>query len=403
MTSRDTLSPTARGSAGPKPRICLVAHYAYRALANLVEGHIGGVEKQISLTAHWLAERGYPVSVVVWNEGQPGEGLVGSVRVISMCRRDAGLPVLRFFHPRWTSLNAALRRADADVYYQNCAEYVTGQVALWCRRHGRRFVYSVASDPDCDPQLPKMKTYRERILYRYGLHHADRIIVQTRRQKQMMEEFFRRDADVLPMPCPGPGEDAPTPVDLAERAADRVLWVARIAPVKRLEWLLDLAERAADLGFEVVGPGDGSDYSANLLERARTMSNVIIQGPLSQEALAERYRQAGVLCCTSSYEGFPNTFLEAWSHGLPVVSTVDPDGLIVERRLGSVGHALSALLAEIRGLLQDPAGWRQCARRGREYYLENHTVNSALPRFERIFLEVCEQGPALKGATGVVL
>ena len=28
------------------------------------------------------------------------------------------------------------RRADADVYYHNCAEYVTGQVALWSRRVG---------------------------------------------------------------------------------------------------------------------------------------------------------------------------------------------------------------------------------------------------------------------------
>src|SRR4029453_9741886 len=68
----------------------------------------------------------------------------------------------RFLHPRWTSLSRALLRADADVYYQNCAEAATGQVAWWTRRHGRRFVYSVASDMHCDPALPDLPPSRAR-------------------------------------------------------------------------------------------------------------------------------------------------------------------------------------------------------------------------------------------------
>src|SRR6185295_3387450 len=88
--------------------------------------------------------------------------------------------------------------------YQNTAEYVTGQVAFWARRRGRRFVYSVASDMDCYERLPELRTLRERLLYRYGLRRADRVVVQTRHQARMLERGFARPSLQIPMLCPGP-------------------------------------------------------------------------------------------------------------------------------------------------------------------------------------------------------
>ena len=142
---------TTCAATSSKPSICLVAHFAYGVLSGGQCGHIGGVERQTALLARWLAARGYDVSILTWDEGQPNDVNTDGIRVIKMCRRSAGIAGLRFFLPRWTSLNSAMRRADADLYYQNCAEYVTGQVALWCRHNRRKFVYSVANDPDVDP------------------------------------------------------------------------------------------------------------------------------------------------------------------------------------------------------------------------------------------------------------
>ena len=39
---------------------------------------------------------------------------------------------------------------------------------------------------------------------------------------------------------------------------------------------------------------------------------------------------------TSNIEGFPNSFLQAWVRGVPVVSFFDPDGLITNKCLGYV-------------------------------------------------------------------
>ena len=47
--------------------ICLVAHNAAGAMFGGDQGHIGGVERQTSLMARWLAARGYGVSVLTWD------------------------------------------------------------------------------------------------------------------------------------------------------------------------------------------------------------------------------------------------------------------------------------------------------------------------------------------------
>ena len=161
------------------PRICIVSHAAFRALTGSTTGHIGGVEHQTSLLAKWLVARGYAVDFVTWREGEEAEAMVDGVRLLTVCRRDEGLPGLRFVFPRWTSLITALRRSDADVYYHNTAECVTGQVGLWCRAANRRFVFSAASHADCDAALPCLPRLRERVLYRLGLRLASAAVVQT--------------------------------------------------------------------------------------------------------------------------------------------------------------------------------------------------------------------------------
>jgi len=373
-----------------KPRICFVAHFAYGAMAGGDSGHIGGVERQTSLMARWFAAQGYQVSMLTWDEGQEDGVEIDGVRMFKMCRKDAGIKGLRFFWPRWTSLVAAMKRADADVYYQNCAEGVTGQVALWCRRHGRKFVYSIASDPDCDRLLPQMRTYHERILYRYGLKTAEKVIVQTQRQQEMLQSNFGRDSVILPMPCSGPSKDECISCKQAADGAGRVLWIGRICKPKRPDRLLDLAEACPNLSFDIVGPAGNSEYARTVCDRAKTIANVILHGRVSRDRVSEFYRKAGVLCCTSDFEGFPNTFLEAWSYGLPVVTTFDPDNLIAGRGLGRVGKDVYELASCINELLDSREARRKVSQAARAYYLENHTVETAMARFEREFVGLAQ-------------
>ncbi len=390
--SQTTLAAPVSNDVRTRPSLCLVAHFAYGALSGGTRGHVGGVEWQTSLTARWFARRGYRVSMITWDEGQADDTIIDGVRVIKLCPRDAGLPGVRFLHPRWTSLARALKAADADLYYHNCGEYVTGQVAMWCRRHGRHFVYSVASDPDCDPALPEMRTLRERVLYRYGLRHAEEIIVQKQTQQAMLRDGFGLESVVIPMPCPGPSEEEPVSPMVPAAGRTRVAWVGRIVELKRLEWLLELAEAMPDVHFEIAGaPEHDAPYTRRLLERGHALPNVTMHGRVERARMPQIYRRVSALCCTSRLEGFPNTFLEAWSHALPVVSTFDPDDLIARRGLGATAADLPGLKHALRRLIDSPDTWREASRRARRYYLDHHTVDAVMRRFERVFLDVCGQ------------
>jgi glycosyltransferase involved in cell wall biosynthesis len=366
-------------------RICVVSHFAYGAMTGGSSGHIGGVERQTSLLARWLAARGHDVSLITWDEGQEETIEIDGVRLLKLCRREDGFPGIRFLHPRWTSLLGALRRADADVYYQNCGECVTGQVALWCHQRRVGFVFSAAANADCDKHLPHLSTIRERMFHRLGLRLANCVIVQTRTQQHMLSRNFNREAIVLPMPCPSP--------DPSERAvfestgSRRVLWIGRICEPKRPDRLVDLAATCPDLHFDLIGPADDTAYSRGILEQVRRVANVTVHGPVSRQQLARFYRHAACLCCTSDHEGFPNTFLEAWSYGLPVVSTFDPDDLIAHRQLGAAVRDVRDLAGAIRDLVGTPDRWKVASSNSNTYYLSTHTPDRAMPLFERVILE----------------
>jgi hypothetical protein len=53
-----------------------------------------------------------------WDEGK-GDCAVGKVNVLVIGRREEGLLGLRFFHPPWTALISAMKRADEEIYYYN--------------------------------------------------------------------------------------------------------------------------------------------------------------------------------------------------------------------------------------------------------------------------------------------
>jgi glycosyltransferase involved in cell wall biosynthesis len=388
-------------ATGCQLSICLVAHNAYRALTGLGQGHIGGVERQTAIMAKWFAARGHKISVLVWDEGTDAVAEIDGVRLIRICKSNSGLPVLRFLHPRVSGLMRAMREADADVYYHNGAEAYTGVIARWACAHGKRFVYSAASDPDVDPRLPALERFYERWFYRAGLKRAHRIFVQTVRQQDALANGFGRRGVVLPMPCPGPGPEALIPGKPGGQV--RVLWVGRMDPVKRLELLLNIAEHAPKIAFDVaVANMNETDYARGLQHRAGTLSNVNWLGSVLPEHLAQHYRSATCLCCTSVFEGFPNTFIEAWSQGRPVLTSFDPDGLVARLNLGAVAQSTNDFVSAIGALTKSDENWTEKSRNARQYYLDNHRVEIAMPRFEEQFLDLSRNSSELTSLKNTV-
>ena len=349
----------------PPPRICFVGLGTLPMLTREYGTlRAGGAELQQALLAKALARRGWPVSMVVADCGQPEGAAYDGVRTLRAYRPDEGIPVVRFLHPRWTKLHAALRRADADIYYVSCAGGQLAQVALFARGRGRKMVFRVASDTDCDPRTLLVRYRRDRMLYRWGLAHADLILAQTPSQKHALARNFGRDSRVVASLLETSGRSPPR----AERDIG-ALWVGNLRPLKRPHLFLDVAARLPGLAFHMIGgamPGAGALYEEVRL-RAALLPNVTFHGFVPQHEIGSYFERALVFVSTSQIEGFPNTYLQAWSRGTPVVAFLDPERLLSGKGLGTLVRGVEELQDAIARLAGNPLEWEQASARGRRY------------------------------------
>lgn len=360
-----------------KPSICFVAHNAYGVLAGLDTGHMGGIEVQTSLMAHWLSKEGYDISVITWDEHGKGVHFINGIRLIPLCSRDSGIPIIRFLVPRWSSLISALNTANSDIIYYNCGDLGLGQIAHWARAHKKYLFYTIANEVDCKSDLPALKPLRERVLYKYGLRKSDKIVTQTSKQQKLLKQDFSLQATLIPMPCKG--FDVP-----ANRFSpnQRVLWVGRFTTEKRLDWLLDVAEKLPHICFDVLGAANiESIYAKDLTQRANGIDNVTLHGRVSQTDMVHHYKNATLLISTSIYEGFPNVFLEAWSMGIPLVTSFDPDSVVERYGMGHVSKDINGFVNGIE-LLSLEDNWQKASAAALNYFNDNHTVDRCLLKFK---------------------
>jgi glycosyltransferase involved in cell wall biosynthesis len=346
------------------PTICFVGLANLPVLAPEYGQHgVGGAELQQTLLAKALVARGCTVSMVVADYGQPDGAVWDGIKTYKAYRPNAGVPVLRFVHPRWTGVWSAMRRANAAIYYTSCAGALVGQVTLFARLHGAKVIFRIASNSDCDPASLLVRYWRDKRLYRYGLRHADLVLAQTPEQQQALLKNFRRSSRVVASMTDTTGR-CPR---FEER--DGVLWVGNFRALKRPELLLEAAAKLPKLRFHIIGgpmPGSESLYTA-IRARATQLPNVSFHGPVPYHAVGEFYERARVFVGTSEIEGFPNTYLQAWSRGTPVVAFLDPEQLIARNGMGRAITSVSEMCEAIAKLHGDTSAWETASQRSREY------------------------------------
>ncbi len=366
---------------GARPSVCFVAPMAYPVLAGAGELRVvGGAEVQQTFIATELARRGFGVSMVSMDYGQREGDVIDGVRLLKMHSPDEGLPVLRFVHPRLTSLWSALRRADAALYYQRAGGALTGYIAAFARRHGRRSMFAGAHDADFTAELPLIPYARGRALFRWGMRRVDAVIVQSERQRAECLRVFGREATLIDSCYPT--------VDRSAEHAGVVLWVATAKQHKRPHLFVELAQRLPQYRFRLVGgPMGGSDESAyyeRLREQAAALPNVELCGFVPFADVERLFDGASVFVNTSIGEGFPVTFLQAWSRGVPTVSFFDAAASLDGHAVGRTVADIDAMAAAVHAYKQDRVRWHADGELARTYVQRRHSIAGVADAYERV-------------------
>jgi glycosyltransferase involved in cell wall biosynthesis len=282
-------------------------------------------------------------------------------------------------------LYQALRILQPDVIYQRVGCAYTGIAAHFARRNGCALVWHAANDTDVQPGLKVadrnfVRQRLERTLLSYGIRRADRTITQTEYQARLLLKNFGRGPDAVianfhPLP-----EERRTPDEPL-----RIVWIANFKRAKQPEAFLRLADSLRGLErvqFVMIGASAGGEGEAQwndaLLQKIATLPNLTHLGQLNQTEVNRQLAGAYAFVNTSVYEGFPNTFIQAWLREVPVISlTVNPDDILDREAVGIHARTEQGLSDAVRRLVEDRALHDQLARNAGEHAREHHSMKNA--------------------------
>ena len=357
--------------------ICFVGSDNYPVLdPEYGDSYIGGESVQQTLIAKAFTKYNYKVSMVVLDHGQPDGNVVEDIKVWKTYQQNAGLPVVRFIYPRAIKLWQALKKADADIYYQSCAGAQTGIVALFCKIFGRKLVFRIAHDTDCVPGEELISYQRDKKIYRYGLKRADLVVAQSEQQVTLLNKHYNIDAPNINMAVEMPSEEEP------ERDID-VLWVNNIREFKRPELFLELAKMNPHLNFVMIGGScTGSEtLFEEITNSSAEIDNLDYKGFVPYHEVNRYYQSAKIFVNTSDSEGFPNSFLQSWIRGTPVLSFFDPDEIIIREKLGAAPNNLQLMSDRINSFVQGGAEYEDVSENARTFAFKHYAAESVVAEY----------------------
>lgn len=371
-------------------KFCLV-------LSRYFEQVKGGAEYQAYLFAQRLVELGHEVHYIYVDVGQSfHNSLPISLHGIQWGALKKRLPRYGLMLDAW-KVRAILKEIDPDVIYQRAGSAYTGIAARYARETDKCFIWHIANETDVTPVPSSVRNLLqgkllEKLFIRRGMESADLIVAQAASQAEMILAHYGVQASaVVPNFHPIPDEEIEKPDDRVD-----VVWVANFKPQKQPERFIELVRAfrtRADVRFWMAGRRDMRG-AADILQSAAGLANLQYLGELKQEEVNRLLARAHIFINTSKYEGFPNTFVQAWLRNVPVISLhVNPDEVLTREGIGFCSGSLEGMISDCTKLIESPKLRKDMGTRAR-LYAEN--VHAIVPNVDRILelVKAWERDPA---------
>lgn len=300
-------------------------------------------------------------------------------------------------------LYKALARVRPDVIYQRVGSAYSGIAAYYARKNGSRFIWHISSDSNVIPFRFRtsrniLLQYVDKKLLEFGIKNADAIIAQTVEQA----ELLRRNYQCSPSAIVSNFHPLPTE-EIWKTKPVEVMWIGNIKRLKQPEIFVRLAQELhhlSDVRFVIIGALQGSHR--RLRRAMETLPNLRYLGARTQTEVNEMLARAAVLVNTSLWEGFPNTFIQAWMRKVPVVSlNVNPNSVLADTRIGFCSGSFDRLCDDVAMLIEDESLRDRMGEEAQTYAFENHSEKNIAKLIELIDKQCAREGAAEAGATRV--
>jgi glycosyltransferase involved in cell wall biosynthesis len=311
-----------------KQSICFISPYMGPLLASNVSYGTGGAERQFYLFGTELAKRGWRV-VFIADCPVPSDALHENIRVLHVPFKHmgGGKGHLLLELPK---LLIALMRAQTHYYAIKTAPHLAAVVCTY------RFLFpcEIIMWGQTNSSFDRIVSYEpvwQRWIRLWGIKASTILIAQSNEQLERAKRDFIKRVSVVPNITLLPAVMSDHGIE-----SDFVFWCGNDHQNKRPEVFIELARLLPSRKFVMAMNGDMSSerYQA-IKEAAHHISNVKFLGSVPASDIDQWFAGAVIYVNTSIREGFPNTFLQSWQQGHPIVSiNIDPNRNIEEEKLG---------------------------------------------------------------------
>ncbi len=371
--------------------ICFVSPFSYPLLVGDGSGP-GGAERQFFLFGDELAKQGWRVSFITDRPSQENTRKPTSLPVFPASFAYLGGSNLHM-PLDWLSLWYAMKKADADFYIIKVPGHLLAPLAIFCRIFNRKSVFWAQMAFDANPEERTVNKLAG-FLQDWGIKHTGIVIAQSKEQQTGFFNNYGIDAFLVRSICKKlqPLSIRNSKPNVKYSKTD-VLWAGNSMPKKRYEVVIELAMKMPEVQF-VLAMNKGDDIRfKQARNEAEALPNLQFLGQVSPIEMEGWFQQTKIFLNTSTQEGFPNTFLQAWMNGVPVVSlNIDPDNVIEKNRLGYVVQKNESLKdhSDFKNLAQETVGYvetllndeeirQEMGERAVLYVNKNHSPSAVVP------------------------
>jgi len=384
-----------------KMKFCFVMPF------HVSENKGGGSEVQAVILAKELALRGFEVFYITQSvEGKAGKTeLVDNVKIkwIKYARYFCWENALDYYK--------TLKDINPDIVVQRHSGLITGIIGYYTKKYKKKFIW-ICNDnrvpfkwtmlKNKRKMFPiyKVKLFKRIILFldtivsevfrHWGIKQVSLAFAQNKFQKNFLKEEFGLEsyhiysAQEISHKCSAPEERLGKKI---------VLWSGNLGAWKRPEKFFELArfDTKSKFNFVMTGSKEDIHYLNRLI--SKKPDNVKWLDRLSFSKNLNLFDQTAFFINTSVDEGFPNTYIQAWMRGVPVLSLgADPDNIIQKYKLGYVCKNIENIWQTLNHLLDNNKEYFEIARRAREYAERNHTIDNMTNDFlEIVFTTLYEE------------
>ena len=333
------------------------------------------------MLAKKFKEMGHEVAFITDDFGQGAVEKIDGIKYFKTPFRYMGGPKFRLLTD-WYLLFKRLKKVDADVYLLKGPRFNLFIAGLFAVRTGKRVVFISTIDTDSDPDIMRrIDPVYTRFFYRVGLRMIPIVVCQTVRQKTNFRRHYRKDSVHINNIYTINHNASKNKIKKA------MLWVGTNSNAKRPRLFLDFAGRTDEITYKMaMVPSENTMMQKSLEKEISEAPNIEYLGFVPENEMEKIYADTSVLVNFSELEGFPNVFLHAWAHRMPVASlTVNPDGIIDKYRMGFCSGSIEQMINDVRLLWRDDQLRKEMGSNGHEYVKREHDADKIADQYIRLF------------------